>query len=109
MKSTFSHPLAVAPLIGTQFKIAPLPQNGAGGAGASPNVGANVSMRFVATPGNWDTTRHVIPTGESGNPKSPHWKDQLDAWYTGNTPVFPFSKAAIESAAKEIVVLEPKL
>lgn len=109
VKSTFAHPLAVAPLIGTQFKIAPLPQNGAGGAGASPNVGASVSMRFVATPGNWDATRHVIPTGESGNPKSAHWKDQLDAWYTGNTPIFPFSKAAIESAAKEIVVLEPKL
>jgi penicillin G amidase len=107
-KSNFPHPLAIAPLIGTQFKIAPLPQNGSSGAGASPNVGASVSMRFVATPGIWDTTRHVIPTGESGNPKSPHWKDQLDAWYTGNTPVFPFSKAAIETVAKETVVLEPK-
>lgn len=109
VKSNFPHPLAIAPLIGTPFKIAPLPQNGSSGAGATPNVGASVSMRFVATPGNWDTTRHVIPTGESGNPKSPHWKDQLDAWYTGNTPIFPFSKAAIESAAKETIVLEPKL
>lgn len=108
-KSNFPHPLAIAPLIGTQFKIAPLAQNGSSGAGASPNVGMSVSMRFVATPGNWDMTRHVIPTGESGNPKSAHWKDQLDAWYTGKTPIFPFSKAAIESAAREIVVLEPKL
>ena len=107
VKSVFPHPLAAVPFIGAQFQIAPLPQNGAGGAAASPNVGANVSMRFIATPNNWDTTRHVIPTGESGDPKSPHWKDQLDSWYSGNTPIFPFTKAAIEKSAKETLILMP--
>lgn len=107
-KSNFSHPLAIAPLIGSQFKIAPLPQNGTAGSGATPNVGASVSMRFIAAPGNWDSTRHVITTGQSGNPKSPHWKDQLDNWYTGNTPIFPFSKIAIEKETKELVILQPK-
>lgn len=106
-KSNFPHPLAVAPLIGGQFKITPLPQNGSGGGGATPNVGATVSMRFIATPGNWDATRHVIPTGQSGDPKSPHWKDQLDAWYSGKTPIFPFSKSAIEAATRKTVILEP--
>jgi penicillin amidase len=65
-------------------------------------------MRLIATPGNWDLTRHIIPTGESGNPQSPHYKDQLDAWYSGNTPVFPFSKMAIEKAAKEVILITPK-
>ncbi len=107
VKSVFPHPLAIVPLIGSQFQISALPQNGSGGAAASPNVGANVSMRFVATPGNWDTTRQVIPTGESGDPQSAHWKDQLDAWYSGNTPIFPFTKAAIEKSARETVILMP--
>jgi penicillin amidase len=107
-KSNFPHPLAVAPLIGGQFVIEALPQNGSGGAGASPNVGASVSMRLIAAPGNWDLTRHGITTGQSGDPKSPHWKDQLENWSSGNTPVFPFSKAAVERAAKETMVLMPK-
>lgn len=107
-KINIAHPFAVAPLVGAQFLIESLPQNGSGGAGATPNVGASVSMRFVATPANWDSTRQVIPTGESGDPKSPHYKDQLQNWYNGNTPVFPFSKSAIEKAAKETILLTPK-
>jgi len=107
-KIRFNHPLAVAPLIGAQFAVPALPLIGSGSAAASPNVGANVSMRLIATPGNWDTTRQVIPTGESGNPQSPHYKDQLDAWYSGNTPVFPFSQSAIVKAATETIMMKPK-
>ena len=107
VKTNISHPLAVAPLIGAQFLIEPFPQNGSGGAGASPNVGANVSMRLVATPGNWDSTLHGIPTGQSGDPKSPFYKDQLESWRAGNTPVFPFTKSAVEKASKEVVLMNP--
>jgi penicillin amidase len=108
VKSTFPHPLEVAPLIGGQFKVDALPQNGASGSGATPNVGAAVSMRLIATPGNWDLTRHGITTGQSGDPKSPHWKDQLESWYKGNTPVFPFTKTAVEKSAKQTVLLVPQ-
>ena len=108
VKITFPHPLAFAPLVGGQFVIPTLPQNGSGGAGASPNVGAAVSMRLIASPPNWDSTRHGITTGQSGDPKSPYWKDQLDAWYSGETPVFPFTKKAVEKATKETLVLMPK-
>ncbi|HEX8567139.1 MAG TPA: penicillin acylase family protein [Pyrinomonadaceae bacterium] len=104
-KIRFPHPLAIAPLIGSQFAIDALPQNGGRDV---PNVGAGVSMRLIATPGNWDLTRQVITTGESGNPASPHWKNQLDAWYKGNTPVFPFTDAAVKAAAKEKLILSPQ-
>ncbi len=107
-RSTFPHPLEIAPLIGGQFKVAALPQNGSGGAGASPNVGSAVSMRLIAAPGNWDLTRHGITTGQSGDSKSPFWKDQLDSWYTGNTPIFPFTKSAIEKSAKETILMTPQ-
>ena len=106
-KVRFSHPLAGAPLIGLQFTIAPIPQNGTGGLGATVNVGNNVSMRLIADPGNWDQTQHGITLGESGWPNNPHWKDQLDDWRNVTPRAFPFMKAAVESATKEILVLEP--
>jgi penicillin amidase len=98
------HPLASAPLIGLQFAIAPFPLYGSG---SSINVGQSVSMRLIATPNNWDETRQGIALGVSGNPASPHFKDQLDDWRSANPRVFPFSEAAVEKAAKESMVLVP--
>jgi penicillin amidase len=106
-KVRFSHPLAGAPLIGLQFAIAPMPQNGTGGLGATVNVGNNVSMRLIADPGNWDQTQHGITLGESGWPNNPHWKDQLDDWRNVTPRAFPFTKAAVETATKEILILDP--
>ncbi len=106
-KVRFNHPLAAAPLIGLQFTIPPLPQNGVGSLGATVNVGSNVSMRFIADPNDWDKTQHGITLGESGLAANPHWKDQLDDWRNVTPRAFPFTKAAVESATKETLILEP--
>jgi penicillin amidase len=103
-KINFPHPLASVPFIGSQFAIEPLSLNGSSGV---PNVGTNVSMRLIATPGDWDKTRQVITSGESGIPTSAHYKDQVDAWYKGNTPVFPFTPRAVKNAMKEKLILVP--
>jgi penicillin amidase len=65
-------------------------------------------MRFIALPGNWDGTRQVIPMGESGDPRSPHFRDQFDKWLSGEPSTFPFSEAAVGRAAVSTVVLAPK-
>ena len=101
--ASFQHPLAIVPLIGGQFLVKYTNVNGSG---LTPNVGAYVSMRHIASPGNWDATRHVIPLGESGNPSSPYFKDQFEAWRTGTPMIFPFSKEAVEKSTKEIWVLK---
>ena len=108
VKVRFNHPLAAAPLIGLQFAIAPFPQNGTGGLGATVNVGASVSMRLIADPSNWDNTQHGITLGESGLASSPHWTDQLADWRAVTPRPFPFSEAAVAQATKETWVLEPK-
>jgi penicillin amidase len=108
VKVRFNHPLAAAPLIGAQFSIPPIPQNGAGGLAATVNVGANVSMRLIADTSDWDKTQHGITLGESGVPSSPHWKDQLDDWRAVTPRAFPFSEASVAKATKETLVLEPK-
>ena len=104
-QSNFPHPLAVAPLIGGQFAT---PKTGLSGSGQTPNVGSYVSMRHIASPGNWDATRHVIPLGQSGNPQSPFYKDQFESWRTGIPAVFPFTKLAVETATKSILIAAPK-
>jgi penicillin G amidase len=109
MQIRFNHPLAVVPMIGAQFKIDSLPQRGTGGGGigATVNVGPSVSMRLIADTSNWDNSQHTISTGQSGDPKSPHYKDQVSDWYNVTPRVFPFSKAAVEKAAKQNITLIP--
>ena len=107
-KARFPHPLAGVPLIGLQFTIPPFPQNGTGGLlGATVNVGSSVSMRLIADLSAWDQTQHGITLGESGVPSNPHWKDQLEDWRKVTPRVFPFSEAAITTATKETLVLQP--
>ncbi|HEY0005125.1 MAG TPA: penicillin acylase family protein [Pyrinomonadaceae bacterium] len=100
----FRHPLAGAPLVGLQFAVTPLPQHGSI---SSINVGQNVSMRLIADVSNWDRTRQGIGMGESGDPSSPHWKDQLADWRAVSPRVFPFSDGAVLKAAKETLLLAP--
>jgi penicillin amidase len=108
IKARFPHPLSGAPLIGVAFTIPPFPQNGTGGwLGATVNVGASVSMRLIADPGDWDKTQMGIAPGESGLNKSPHWTDQLADWRAVTPREFPFTAAAVTKATKGTLVLEP--
>jgi penicillin G amidase len=107
-KINFRHPLAAVPLIGLQFSIAPIPQNGSGGLAATVNVGANVSMRLIADTSDWDKTQHGISLGQSGIPNTAHWKDQLPDWRAVTPQTFPFSESAIAQATRETWLLEPK-
>ncbi|MFL6332354.1 MAG: penicillin acylase family protein [Pyrinomonadaceae bacterium] len=104
----FPHPLAGVPLIGKTFQIAPFPQRGGGGLFAAPNVGASVSMRLIADASDWDRTRHGIALGVSGDPRSPHWQDQLEDWRAANPRVFPFTSAAVARSAQLALTLVPK-
>jgi penicillin G amidase len=103
----FPHPLTGVPLIGQQFLVQPFPQNGSGGNTVTVNVGRNVSMRLIADVSDWDKTQHGITLGQSGLPSSPYWKDQLEDWRNVTPRAFPFTKAAVASAAKETLLLEP--
>ncbi len=104
-KARFPHPFSANAFLAGQFAT---PSVGIDGSGQTPNVGSSVSMRHITSPGNWDATRHIIPLGQSGNPQSPHYKDQLEAWRTGTPAIFPFTKTAVEKAAKETVLFIPQ-
>jgi penicillin amidase len=101
----FPHPLESAPLVGGQFVVAPFPQNGGD---SSINRGAEVSMRFIADLNNWDNSRQGIALGESGDPHSPHWKDQLPDWQAVTPAVFGFSESAVMKSTKAVLILAPQ-
>lgn len=100
----FPHPLLALPA-GEQFLIPPVPQNGGGG---TVNAGRGVSMRMIADLSNWDKTQMGLPLGSSGDPASPHWKDQLDDWRNVTPALFPFSDRAVKAASRSEIVLTPK-
>jgi penicillin G amidase len=100
----FPHPLARIPILGSQFVIDPIPA-GTGGSNATVNAGANVSMRMVVDLRDMDNTRQGLGTGQSGNPASPHWKDQLKEWSEARPRQFPFSKEAVEAKTKLHTIL----
>jgi penicillin amidase len=102
----FGHPLAAMPGAGQSFAIPPIPQN-TGGGGDTVNAGAFVSMRLVADLADWDNTRQGIPLGQSGDPSSPHWKDQLANWEAVAPAPFPFTRAAVERAAVTVTHFAP--
>lgn len=60
-------------------------------------------LRAVYDLASLDDSRLVIATGQSGNPLSRHYGDQLRAWRNGNT--FPIGPTAPASA---VLILEPR-
>ncbi len=65
------------------------------------------SMRMVVDLGDLDASTWVTVTGTSGHPASSHYTDQLSAWADGETFPWPFSRAAVEEAAKDTATLVP--
>lgn len=106
-QARFMHALASFPLIGQRFTIPPFPQNGSAQSIPTVNAGANVSMRFIADLGDWDRARMGIALGQSGDPSSPHWADQLADWRAAKAAVFPFTKGAVATATAQTITLAP--
>jgi penicillin amidase len=66
------------------------------------------SLRAVWDVGDWDRGGIAIPSGESGEPGSPHYTDLTRAWVTGRLQPLPFSRAAVRRSAADTLVLNPR-
>ena len=65
------------------------------------------SYRQVLDVGNWDQSLAVNTTGQSGHPMSQHYFDQNALWSTGRYRTVPFSRAAVEKARVNRILLTP--
>jgi penicillin amidase len=80
------------------FNVGPVAIDGTGTAinAASPRMGP--SLRFIADVSNWDGSRIVLPTGESGHILSGHYKDQWKAYRGGGSFPLEFTHVVADSA-----------
>lgn len=65
------------------------------------------SMRQVLDLSDWDNSTWVHLTGQSGHAYSAHYVDQVDAWATGNTYPWPFTRDAVSTASTDTLILKP--
>ncbi|MGH2829659.1 MAG: penicillin acylase family protein [Actinomycetota bacterium] len=69
--------------------------------------GAIPSMRLIMDLADFDNSRCVITTGNSGNPASPHYRDQSELWARGEYHPMPFTRAAVDSATESRLMIQP--
>ena len=114
-RARFVHPLGRMPGLEPLFVAAELPLGGdeqtvnnAGFEGDGPfDVYVVPSWRAVYDLSNLDDSMGILPTGQSGNPASPHWNDQTGAWAAGALRPLPFTRTAVEAAASERLTIVP--
>lgn len=66
------------------------------------------SERFIIDLSDFDNSRIVIPTGQSGNSFSRHYRDQAELFNTGQYRTVGFSREAVERNAWSTMVLNPR-
>jgi penicillin amidase len=71
-------------------------------------VRSHPSMRLIVDLSDFDASRWVIPTGQSGHPYHPNYDDQIDLWLSGEYLPMLSSRAAVEAAAEDVMILQPE-
>lgn len=65
------------------------------------------SWRQLFEVGQWDESRVILPSGQSGHPLSPFYFDQNEMWRQGQYRRQPFSREAVAAAARHRLLLVP--
>lgn len=112
-----AHPLAAIPGLEDLFVACDLPWGGdeqtvnqAGIDGTDGFAAAVIpSWRVVYDLGDLDRSVGVLPSGNSGNPASPHWADQVTLYAAGDTRALALSPDAVEEATVATLTLEPRV
>ena len=65
------------------------------------------SWRQLFDVGEWDQSRVIMASGQSGHPMSPYYFSQNELWRQGQYRRQPFSREAVTAAAKHRLLLVP--
>jgi penicillin amidase len=110
------HPMGGVPLVGRLFRRGPLPMPGSattvnafGGEWREGTLAVTYgpSMRWTTDLADPDATLAVLPAGQAGHPRDPHYDDQLPLYRAGELRPFPWSRDAVAAAAVSRLVLRP--
>ncbi|MBM3180143.1 MAG: penicillin acylase family protein [Chloroflexi bacterium] len=112
---TFSHPLGSVGALAPIFNRGPYlaggnwntVNSGAYYADKAYSMGLGPAYRIIADPADWDASLSIIPSGESGQPFSPYYADQIDSWLAVEYHKLPFTLSAVEASAEHTLKLVP--
>jgi penicillin amidase len=69
---------------------------------------AGASFRMVLDVGAWDSSRVVNTPGQSGDPRSPHYRDLAPLWAEGRYFPLLYTRPAVEAATESVLLLRPR-
>ena len=93
------------------LNLGPLPRGGngytPGSTGSNLNQSSGATFRIIANTGDWDKTLGTNSPGQSGDPKSPFYKNLFESWTKDEYFPFYYSKDKIISSTFKKTVLLP--
>jgi penicillin amidase len=114
---TYSHTLGSAQPLDQFFNLGPYPLGGDGttvwATGASQHDLSSEGVigppfRFIADLGNLRNSLGLLAPGQSGQPGSKHYDDQVEAWFTGEYHPMLYAREDVEREAEARLRLEPQ-
>lgn len=114
--ATFAHPFGSIKPLNLLLNVGPVPTDGNGytvnNAGYRPEKDnyaqrTVASMRLIADVMNWDATRWIHTTGESGQPLSPHYSDLVYKWRDIKYEPLPYTREQVEKMKANVLTLKP--
>jgi penicillin amidase len=114
---TFKHPVSQRKPLDRVFDLGPYPWGGDANTispapvdPADPTANSDLavaSLRMAVDVGDWEQSRFVLPGGQSGNPYSRHYADQMGLWRKGDALPIAWSPEAVARATRHTLVLTP--
>jgi len=113
---TYAHTLGSVPLLSRFFNRGPYPVGGDGttvwATGASQYDLSSEGVigppfRFIADMGDLRNSLGLLAPGQSGQPGSPHYDDQVQAWFTGDYHPMLYAREDVEREAEARLRLVP--
>ncbi len=101
----------VAPGMRDSLTVGPHPRGGYGqtvnSTSNSYNQASGATFRIIADTGDWDASVGTNSPGQSGDPRSPYFDNLFRLWAEGGYFPVLYSRARVESVAREVTVLAP--
>jgi penicillin G amidase len=114
---TFRHIAGQAPALARHFNRGPYPVGGdentpfATGGGVEPESSTAVvgpPFRFIADLSDLSRCYGLLAPGNSGRPDSPHYDDQVEAWFKGQYHPMLYKREDVERGARRRLTLAPR-
>jgi penicillin amidase len=113
---TLAHPFGKQPPLEVVFNVGPLALGGSASTVSKAeyelskpyDVTVGPSMRMIVDLASPHYSLSAIPGGQSGQPFSPHYKDQVELWRRGGYRLLAMSRQIVAAGSRSVLTLTPQ-